>query len=146
MRRSAASKKPRSVRYGSDIPCQAVRLRDFRLIADRIINVSNNGLLVAPADCVMTGEPVIVSFRLPFWGRWIDAETTVARVMHGRRPGEQGRALGLEFDGLDDRSRRLLELTLRWLPTMPPGARPGRRSPMGALRSLAFASFASSPV
>src|SRR5690606_8362248 len=41
--------------------CQIVRERDFRLVADRIENLSTFGMLVSPADPVLTGEKVFVS-------------------------------------------------------------------------------------
>ena len=43
------------------------------------------GLLAATDERVLTGEPVIVTFRLPESDRWFDAMGTVARVVHGRR-------------------------------------------------------------
>jgi hypothetical protein len=117
------SRSRRPIRHTVQIPCQIVRERDFRLVADRIVNLSLGGMLVGPADPVLTGEKLIVSFPAPIWGRWIDAEATVARVLHGRRPGEFRRALGLEFDGLDAWSRFVLEENLRRIPPAPPGTR-----------------------
>jgi len=107
--------------------CQVVRERDFRLVADRILDVSASGLLVAPADPVLTGEPVIVSFQGRS-GAWVDAEARVARVVHGRRRGEHTRALGLCFEHLDTASRRALDEYLRHLVPVPPGARSERRA------------------
>jgi hypothetical protein len=78
-------------------------------------------MLVAPADPVLTGERLIVSFRLPESGSWIDAEAVVSRVVHGRRAGESTRALGVAFDALDPEARRALELCLRHAPPVPPG-------------------------
>ena len=118
----------RPSRHTVGIPAQIVRERDFRLIADRINNLSVNGLLVSPADSVLTGEKLIVSFQSPRWGLWIDAEATVSRVIHGRRVGEYTRALGLSFEDLSDWSRYVLEQNLRGIPLAPPGVprtRPG---------------------
>ena len=117
------SRSRRPIRHTVNIPCQVVRERDFRLVADRVVNLSVNGLLVGPADPILTGEKIIVSFRSPLWGGYIDAEATVARVLHGRRPGEYRRAIGIEFDGLDPWSRFVLEENLRRIPPAPPGAR-----------------------
>ncbi len=122
------SSPSRTTRHSVNLTCQVVRERDFRLIADRIQNLSVSGLLVTPADSVLTGEKLIVSFRAPGWGIWIDTEATVARVIHGRRPGEHTRAIGLEFHDLGDWPRFVLEKNLRWIPTVPPGQpriRPG---------------------
>ena len=104
---SPRSRRP--IRHTAHIACQVVRERDFRLVADRVANLSLNGMLVGPADPVLTGEKIIDSFPSPVDGLWIDAQATVTLVLHGRRPGEYRRALGLEFDVLDDGSTRLGE-------------------------------------
>jgi hypothetical protein len=75
--------------------CQVVRERDFRLVADQVVDLSPTGALVMPADPVLTGEAVIISFKLPHIPYWLDAEAIVARVVHGRRPGEHTRGLAL---------------------------------------------------
>ncbi len=124
---SLSSRSRRPIRHSVQITCQVVRERDFRLVADRIVNLSLQGMLVAPADPVLTGEKIIVSFQSPTSGRWIDAEATVTRVVHGRRPGEFRRALGLEFDKMDAESLGLLQDCLHHIPPTPPGAR--RRTP-----------------
>jgi hypothetical protein len=103
------------------LPCQVVRERDFRLIADRVENLSVTGLSVSPAEAVLTGESLIVSFRLPHEGVWIDAEATVTRVIHGRRPGEDQRALGLKFERVADEHRRAIARELKQVPPAPPG-------------------------
>ncbi|GMV15046.1 MAG: PilZ domain-containing protein [Polyangiaceae bacterium] len=116
---------PRTVRRTTRIPCQVVRLRDFNLVADVIENVSPDGLLVGPADVVLTGEPVIVSFQLPGIRDYIDAEAVVARVVHGRRPGETRRGLGLELTAISPFSKLLLSAYLKRLPPIPPAYRHG---------------------
>src|SRR5882724_9562408 len=82
-------KSPRqSSRHTVKIECQVVRERDFSLIADRVVDLSASGALVGPADPALTGERILVSFRIPRSTLWVDAEATVSRVVHGRRPGE----------------------------------------------------------
>jgi hypothetical protein len=109
------------------VPCQVVRERDFRLVADCVVDLSPGGALVGPADPVLTGERVIVSFP-GVRGEWIDAEAVVARVVHGRRVGEHTRTLGLSFESLDGDSRKALSALLATrLPTAP-GARQERRA------------------
>jgi hypothetical protein len=144
MRRSQQMTRQRSVRHSVEIPCQIVRERDFRLVGDRIVNLSNSGVLVSPADPVLTGERLIASFRVPGSSYWIDVEATVSRVVHGRRPGEHTRAIGLHFEHLDPLSRLVLECGLLRVPCAPPGGRPGRRSTTEALQAF-FRSLAGAP-
>jgi hypothetical protein len=136
MRRLLQKNRRSSGRHAVHIPCQVVRERDFRLVADRIVNLSQSGMVVTPADPVVTGERVIASFRLPRSGAWIDVEATVSRVAHGRRSGEHTRSFAIEFDELSLRSQKMLEHTLRKAPVSAPCARPGRRSSKAALRRL----------
>ena len=135
MRRSP--KTPRgSSRHTVKIACQVVRERDFSLIADRVVDLSATGALVGPADPALTGERLIVSFRIPRSTVWIDAEATVTRVVHGRRPGEFSRSLALEFDDLEALQRFMLQEALRIVPPSPPKSAPGRRSSQSLVRGL----------
>jgi hypothetical protein len=127
MRRSPVKARRRSSRRSVNLACQVVRERDFRLIADRILNLSETGLLVSPADPVLTGERLIVSFQIPHSGYWVDAEATVARVVHGRRPGEFSRCLALELENVEAIPQMLLRRVLERCPPAPPGHRAGRR-------------------
>lgn len=127
MRRPFVKSHRRAVRHAVRLECQVVRERDFRLVADRIVNLSESGLLVSPADPALTGERLLVSFRIPHSGYWVDAEATVARVVHGRRPGEHTRALALELEQVEDIPKLLLGRALRRCPPAPPGHRAGRR-------------------
>lgn len=104
----------RPLRRSMNVSCQLVRERDFRLIGRWIVDASAEGLLVATELPVLTGEPVLVTFKAPFSGAWIDAEATVARVVHGRRPGDRGRRLGLHLDHMEARARALFEGQLGW--------------------------------
>jgi len=130
----------RSVRRTARIACQVVRLRDFVLVADQIENVSNEGLLVGPADPVLTGEEVIVSFQLPGLKDFIDAEAVVTRVVHGRRPGESRRCLGLSFTEISPFSRLLLDSYIKRLPPVPPSYR--RNIWRGKIQTLSTPLFA----
>jgi c-di-GMP-binding flagellar brake protein YcgR len=118
----------RPSRHTVKIHCQVVRERDFTLVADTVENLSTWGMLVTPSDPVMTGEKVFVSFCLPgAKNEWIDACATVKRVVHGRRPNDTTRKLGLEFDDLRPYDRYRIRRALAKRPMTPPGARPGRR-------------------
>jgi hypothetical protein len=109
------------------LPCQAVREHDFKLIADRTLDVSTDGLLLPLRARVLTGDSLIVSFAIP--GLWIDVEATVARVIHGRRPGDDGLAIGVVFDRIGIGARTALAGFLHGRrPTLP------RRGPFARLR------------
>jgi hypothetical protein len=128
---SSAIRK-RSSRRGSTrrdvvLPCQAVREHDFVLVAERTLDVSVEGVLLPIQRRVLTGETLIVSFQIP--GTWIDAECTVTRVIHGRRPGDEGMAAGVVFDVLSASSRAALAGYLHGRPPPLP-----RRGPLARLR------------
>lgn len=82
------------------IDCQVVREIDFRLIGDLALDLSTKGMLVRARERVLTGEEVVVSFQLPRSNTWFDAQGVVARVLHGRRPGDYGLSFGIEFVNL----------------------------------------------
>lgn len=102
------------------LSCQVVRERDFHLVSRLALDLSTGGMLVSTDLRVLTGEPLLVSFRPPRSDKWLDVSATVARVVHGRRPGDRGRCLGISFDGLDKAEERLLFQHLRGLPAPEP--------------------------
>jgi len=106
----------RVVRRSLRVDCQIVRERDFKLIGSRGLDLSPQGMLVMAQERVLTGEPVLVAFRLPRQHYWFDAEAVVARVVHGRRPGDRGRCFGLAFEWLTADAQRHLRGVLRGLP------------------------------
>lgn len=121
------------------IDCQVVRERDFKLIGDLALDLSERGMLVRTSERVLTGEEVVVSFRPPRSNRFVDALGHVARVIHGRRPGdhlcatrsgfagsEYGRQLGIEFYAMDEDDRHHLWDCLRGLPAPDPMRDPAR--------------------
>jgi hypothetical protein len=114
----------RIVRRSMRVECQVVRERDFRLLGSRAVDLSPMGMLVMAQEKVLTGEPVVVSFRIPLSSRWFDAEATVARVVHGRRPGDLGRCFGLSFDSLEEDATAFLRRALRGVPPHLPRREP----------------------
>jgi hypothetical protein len=116
-----------STRRALVLPCQAVRLRDFTLIADTLIDLSVDGVLLPVGFPMLTGEALIVSFQIP--GTWIDAEAVVTRVIHGRRPGDEGLAVGAIFDVMGPASRAALAGFLHGRPPPLP-----RRGPLSRMR------------
>lgn len=118
-----------STRRGVMLPCQAVRERDFKLIADRTLDISVDGVLLPMGDDerVQTGDTLILSFPIP--GMWIDAEASVTRVVRGRRPGDDGAACGVIFDVISPSARAALAGYLHGKPPPLP-----RRGPLARLR------------
>jgi hypothetical protein len=127
----------RAMRRAVRVECQVVREHDFRLIARLGLDVSPRGLLVLADRPALTGESVVVSFRVPRTARWFDATATIARVAHGRRPRDVGRCFGLRFDALDADADRTLRLALRGVP--PP--RPQREPRIDYARSIRAAAL-----
>jgi len=105
-----------SVRRYVRLDCQVVRERDFKLVGEVALDLSLEGMLVRSNHRVLTGEPVIVSFRPPRSNRFVDAIGTVTRVVHGRRPEDSGsRSLGIRFHQMDQGHRSHLFEQLRGL-------------------------------
>jgi hypothetical protein len=143
MRSKVLANRRSARRYAVRIPCQVVRERDFRLISDAVLDLSMSGMVVTTThwvfgQSILTGERLIVSFRLPRTQFWVDAEATVTRVARGRRRGEHAPALALEFDPLPLFMKQRMRGALRRSPPPPPQPRPGRRhteSPAQALQA-----------
>ncbi len=106
------------------VECQVVRERDFRLLGSHAVDLSPMGMQVMAQERVLTGEPVLVAFRLPLTSWWFDAEATVARVVHGRRPGDAGRCFGLSFEALGEDVSAFLRRALRGVPPPLPARAP----------------------
>lgn len=119
-----AASERRSVRRHVRLECEVVRERGFKLLGRRMLDLSSTGLRVAALERVLTGEKVVLAFRAPGGGGWIDAEGTVTRMVHGRRAQDFGPSIGVEFGELSDESRSLLR---RQLAKCPPIL--GRRAP-----------------
>jgi hypothetical protein len=98
------------------VDCQVVRERDFRMVGSRGVDLSPDGMLVMLQEPVLTGEPLVVAFRLPRSDFWFDATAHVARVLHGRRPGDKGRCFGVEFEPLEPDVAVFLRRALRGVP------------------------------
>ncbi len=103
-------------------PCSVVRERDFRLVARHMLDLSEDGLFALSDLPVLTGEPLIVSFRAPLGLTWVDAEASVARVVHARRRGDRGRGLGIVFERIDGAAREALGAQLGWFREAKPTA------------------------
>jgi hypothetical protein len=111
-----AAHQRRAMRRAVRVDCQIVRERDFKLLGSRAVDLSAHGMLVVGQQPVLTGEPVLVAFRLPRSQVWFDAEATVARVVHGRRPGDLGRCFGVAFESIERDVETFLTYALRYVP------------------------------
>src|SRR5206468_1647344 len=131
------AKDRRAVRRLARIGCEIVRERDFRRVSYRVLDLSAEGMQVVADTPVLTGENVIVSFRIPKSDVFIDAEATVARVVHGRRPSDMHQALGLRFGSMHRDLRGELSVALRKLPPTLP-ARALRIDYAATIRKLEF--------
>ncbi|NOY92738.1 MAG: PilZ domain-containing protein [Deltaproteobacteria bacterium] len=100
--------------------CQAVETDEFRLLGERVLDLSPHGMMIAADDGAKVGDEVIVSFQAPGSDAWFDAEAEVARVIEGWRPGDPGYCLGLRFTKIALEARLALTDKLRgWPPPVP---------------------------
>lgn len=99
----------RTPRKSFSLECQVVKEDNFELIAEETLDLSSTGAKVRTSKRVLTGESLVMSIRDPRTLDFIDATAVVARVEHGRRRNERTRALGLEFEALDEQSQRVLD-------------------------------------
>lgn len=107
----------RAVRRAVRTECQAVSLGEFRLIGERVLDVSPLGMLVACDDATQLGDDLIVSFRAP--GRdalWLEAEAEVARIVYGFRAADRGYCAALRFTYFERYARHELLSRLAGLP------------------------------
>jgi len=106
----------RTVRLG----CEVVRTRDYSMIGRKMIDLSTEGLQVIADGHVTIGESVEVFFRVPYSGIYVLAEGAVARVIRGKRAGDEGPAYGIKLAPLHPEADRALEAaSLRFPPTLP---------------------------
>lgn len=115
----------REIRRSIELSCQVVRERDFRLVADRALDVSPDGMLVTSHHDLEPGDSLIVSFQATRLGIWFDTEATVARTVRGRRMGDRGPGAAITFSSLDRVKRLILRGYLRRVP--PPLPRRAQR-------------------
>ncbi|MCA9584903.1 MAG: PilZ domain-containing protein [Myxococcales bacterium] len=115
----------RSVRRFVRGECHVTRSRDLSPVGERLLDLSPDGALVASDAEVLPGETVRVSFRVPGTDAWFDADAHIARIVHGRRPGDPGRAVAVAFDRAPDEAREALARGLQRVPpTIPKPRRP----------------------
>jgi hypothetical protein len=104
------------MRHAVRLGCRVRRVEDWRLLGDRTVDLSPQGMLVLSDEHVDEGTSLVVSFQATELPIWFDTCATVTRIIHGRRPGDGGRALGVHFDTLPAVSRLILRGFLRKMP------------------------------
>lgn len=114
----------RATRRSVLVDCQVVREHGFELLGERAVDLSLHGMLLSSRRSARIGEEVIVTLRVPGTRQWIDTLATVVRVVHGRRAGDRGPAIGLAFDPLAPEDERLLRNSLGVFPPILPARTP----------------------
>jgi hypothetical protein len=122
--RSAHGRLPtnrrREMRRLVRLPCRVRRMDDWSLLGDRTVDLSPQGLLLLSDERVDEGLDLVVSFQATELPIWFDTCAKITRVVEGRRPGDPGRALGVQFETLPAVSRLILRGFLRRQPPAPP--------------------------
>jgi hypothetical protein len=106
----------REMRRRVRLACRVRRMDDWRLLGDRTLDLSPEGMLVLSDERVDEGLDLVVSFQATELPIWFDACAKITRVVEGRRPGDPGRALGVRFETLPAVSRLILRGFLRRQP------------------------------
>lgn len=102
------------------LSCEVVRQRDYQLIGKRMVDFSTDGLQILAEDDALLHEDVEVFFRVPYSKIHLMAEGHVARVIRGKRAGDEGPSFGIALGGLHpDAMSALRGAQLRFPPTMP---------------------------
>ena len=117
-----------SVRRAVSAECQVVAENGFRLLGERTLDVSRQGLLLASRADASIGESVFVALKSPNGCSWLDAEGFVARVLDG--------GIAIRFTQMSTIDRIMLAESLRGLPPPVPRRRP-RPDYAATVRALA---------
>lgn len=129
------------IRHRVDLPC-VIRRTHWRLTHARVVDLSADGMLLSFEGWLDEGVELDVRFRAAEPALWFDTHAMVTRVVHGRRTGDSGRAVALQFESLSAVSHVILRGHLRNVPRSPPlRARPTAFAAKsadyaGALRSI----------
>jgi len=102
------------------LACHVRRMDTWRLLGDRTLDMSPEGMLVLSDERVDEGTELVVSFQATELPIWFDACAKITRIVEGRRPGDTGRALGVHFETLPAVSRLILRGFLRRHPLTSP--------------------------
>lgn len=132
-----APQRRHELRRGVSVECEAVAGYGFRLLGQRTLDLSADGMLVETrGSYARVGEEVFVSFRPPQSRLWVDAIAKVARVVKGRRKSDRAQAIGLSFVSMDPGDRAIVSAKLFGHPPPIPG-RALRMDYAAAIRAIA---------
>ncbi len=126
-------------RHGVRTPCVVMTGDNLTLLGDETMDLSWDGARIRCHVPARIGERVRVRLQIPRSTVWVDAEGYVARVMPGRRRGDDPPALGLKLDRMDGMMRLLLATTIRHRPAPDPSLRGPRRDYAEVVRRIAEA-------
>jgi hypothetical protein len=101
------------MRRETRLGCVVRRMDNWRLVGDRTLDLSPQGMLVLSDERLESGTELVVSFQATELPIWFDTLASVTRVVEGRRPGDAGRAIGVHFETLPAVSRLILRGHLR---------------------------------
>mgnify|MGYP001144183546 CR=1 FL=1 len=111
-----SSRSRRAVRRAVLRPCLAVAVDGYRLLGQRVLDLSPRGMLVTCGQRVEQGDEVFVTFQAPGDGLWMNAETEVTRIVRGNRHWDVGPCIGLRFKNLEGSRRGELLSRLAGIP------------------------------
>jgi hypothetical protein len=112
-----AANRRGEIRRLTRVACRVRRADSWRLVGDRTLDMSPQGMLLVSDEELDTSVDLVVSFQATELPIWFDTMATMTRVVAGRRPGDSGRrALGLHFETLPAVQRLILRGHLSKLP------------------------------
>ncbi len=112
-----------SIRRAVHTQCQVVAEWDFRLLGERTLDISREGLLLDTRAAAAVGEPVFIALKVPSGSSWIDAMGRVVRIVRGRRGSDAGRGIGIRFEQMSPLDRAILNGSLVGRPPSIPARR-----------------------
>ena len=107
------------IRHRVDLEC-VIRRKHWRLSRAHVVDLSADGMLLSFEGWIDDGVELDVSFKAAEPAIWFDTHATVTRVVHGRRTGDSGHAVGLRFESLSAVAHVILRGHLRNLPRPSP--------------------------
>jgi hypothetical protein len=111
-----SSTSRRAVRRAVLRPCVAVATDGYRLLGQRVLDLSPRGMLVTCGQQVEPGDEVFVTFQAPGDGLWMNAEAEVTRIVRGSRFSDAGPCVGLRFRDMEGSRRGELLSRLAGIP------------------------------